>query len=150
MPAFANQLSDADIQAVADYVVSEFGTPGDVPRGGVLYRLNCAGCHGAAMRGGALIDNNRNAPLTDEPVQCECGGSGAFGPGQMPAFNAAALSDQQVADIAAYVQSLRSPPQPGGFSFPLPGPVPEGLVALILGLGGALLAAVWVERGGRG
>ena len=39
-----------------------------------------------------------------------------FGPGRIQAFNAAALSDQQVADITAYVQTLRSPPQPGRFS----------------------------------
>lgn len=97
-----------------------------------------------------MIYNNRNAPSLMNQSSANVVAAVRFGPGQMPAFNAAALSDQQVADITAYVQTLRSPPQPGGFSFPIPGPVPEGLVAVALGLGGALLAAIWVERGGRG
>ena len=72
------------------------------------------------------------------------------GPGNMPPFNQTALSDGAVASIADYLGVLRDPPQPGGLSVAPPGPVTEGLLAAVVGLGATLLAAAWVTRGGRG
>ncbi|HZD05897.1 MAG TPA: c-type cytochrome, partial [Longimicrobiales bacterium] len=150
MPAFADELSEAQIQAVADYVISQFGTSGDVPEGGALYRLNCAGCHGAATRGGALIYSDHNAPhLLDAPTP-DVAAAVRSGPGTMPAFNEGALTDAQLASISAYVAVLESPPRPGGVEVRYHGPVTEGFIAIVGGLGAAIAAALWMERGGRG
>lgn len=150
MDPFADKLSASEMQAVARYVVSAFGSRGDTPAGGDLYRLNCAGCHGATARGGALIYSDENAPSLFDVPQAEIVAAVRGGPEEMPAFNQAALSDQQVASVAQYVEALKSPPREGGLDLRYPGPVTEGFVALVVGLGAAVLGAWWVERGGRG
>jgi xanthine/uracil permease len=64
-------------------------------------------------------------------------------------FNEAGVSDAEVADIAAYVQLLRNPPTPGGVQPPLVGPVVEGFVAVVIGLGLLIVMVRWVEPGPR-
>jgi ubiquinol-cytochrome c reductase cytochrome c subunit len=150
MDPLGDELTDEEITAVSAYVVSTFGAPGDVTLGGELFRLNCAGCHGAAGRGGALIYSETNAPSLTTGSNAITVGAIRGGPGTMPPFSDAALSDDSVASIATYVAVLRDPPHPGGLLVPPPGPVTEGFLAALLGLGGALLAAAWVTRGGRG
>lgn len=150
MDAFGDELSDAEIAAVAQYVVAEFATAGDVAHGGELYRLNCAGCHGAAAGGGALIYSERNAPSLSDVSLAKVVAAIRGGPGTMPAFNQAALGDASVASVARYVGALQDPADPGGVAIPPPGPVTEGFVAGLIGLGAALLAAIWLTRGGRG
>lgn len=149
MPAFS-KFTDAEVDEIARYVVEAFGTVGDVARGGELYRLNCAGCHGAAGRGGALIYSDGNAPNLEQFTDADVVWAIRGGPGTMPAFNVEALPDVATASIARYVAVLREPAQPGGVAIGPPGPVTEGLIAGLLGLGAALLAAVVVTRGGRG
>ncbi len=150
MDAFGSKLSNEEIQAVADYVVSEFATQGDVPTGGEDYRLICAGCHGVTLRGGALIYNDTNAPDITKSSPPVVVSAIRVGFGTMPAFSTSSLSDTQVASIASYVDALQSTSHPGGIDLVFPGPVTEGFIAIIFGLGTAVLAAVWVERGGRG
>jgi ubiquinol-cytochrome c reductase cytochrome c subunit len=79
-----------------------------------------------------------------------------IGPGQMPVgggltdyeFGTAA-SQQEVDDIAAYVESLRTQPyNEGGAPIGGKGPVPEGFVAWVIGLGLLVVAARWIA--GRG
>jgi ubiquinol-cytochrome c reductase cytochrome c subunit len=67
----------------------------------------------------------------------------------MPVFNETALSDEDVADIAAYIQLLRNPPTPGGVQPPLVGPVAEGFVAVVIGLGLLIVIVRFVEPGPR-
>ncbi len=150
MDSFKNELTEDQIKAVANYVVSTFGTSGDVPEGGVLFRLNCAGCHGASARGGALIYSEDNAPSLLDVATPEISAAVRSGPSTMPAYNEGALTDAQVASISAYVASIQAPPQPGGYEMTYHGPVSEGLIAIVGGLGAAILVALWMERGGRG
>lgn len=150
MDSFDTKLTEDQIQAVADYVVSTFGTSGDVPEGGVLFRLNCAGCHGASARGGALIYSEDNAPSLLDVATPEVSAAVRSGPSTMPAYNEGVLTDSQLASIAAYVESIQAPPQPGGYEMTYHGPVSEGLIAIVGGLGAAILVALWMERGGRG
>jgi quinol---cytochrome-c reductase cytochrome c subunit len=149
MPAFADQLTPSEIDAVAAYVVSQFGTPGQLGPGGELYRVNCAGCHGVTARGGALIYSDVNALSLADVSPAEVVAVVRDGLGTMPAFNETSLSDQSLASIADYVALLEQPPSPGGLALTPTGPVTEGAVALI-GLVVILLGAAWVTKGGRG
>ena len=64
-----------------------------------------------------------------------------FGPGT--------FTNQQVNSIVRYVEYLREPQDPGGFSLGLVGPITEGLIAILVGLGALMLITRWIEpRGG--
>jgi len=150
MDPMAGELSEAEIAAVSSYVVNRWGAVGDVALGGELFRLNCAGCHGAAGRGGALIYSDTNAPSLATGSDAITVGAIRKGPGTMPAFNEAVLDSRSVASIAEYLHVIREPSRPGGLAVPPAGPVTEGLLAGLFGLGAALILAAWVTRGGRG
>jgi ubiquinol-cytochrome c reductase cytochrome c subunit len=148
---------DATIRALVDYVASRGPGPA-VPdvvisgahrgRGRVLYTAECASCHGPSA-GGDAIGGGVSAPSLAESDPRTVGEAVRIGPGAMPVFNEAGLSDTELADIAAYVQFLRSPPTPGGAQPPLVGPVAEGFVAVVVGLGLLLVIVRWVEPGRR-
>ncbi len=116
----------------------------DVPNGGELYRLNCAACHQSVGFGGALIE--RAAPGLDAATATEAAEAIRVGPFEMPAFGRAALSDDEVADVTAYVtEVLQHSQDRGGWAIWHLGPVPEGAVAILIGLALMTLAAVWIE-----
>ena len=66
------------------------------------------------------------------------------GPGTMPAFGAAALTDPQLDDVVAYVRYLDRPKDRGGQPLWHLGPVAEGAVAWFVGLGALLVAVRWM------
>jgi ubiquinol-cytochrome c reductase cytochrome c subunit len=145
-------FTDEQIQALVAYVASlGEGTPiptvnaaaGDISNGGSIFRTNCAGCHGSAGRGEAL-SYGRIAPDLYQATPLEVAEAVRVGPSQMPVF--AQLSDQEVDDVVAYVGSLQSDANPGGLSLGRIGPVPEGLVAWLVGLGLLVVAVRLIER----
>jgi ubiquinol-cytochrome c reductase cytochrome c subunit len=54
------------------------------------------------------------------------------GPGQMPVFD---LGQESIAAVATYVDFLQDADDPGGFEIGGIGPVPEGFVAWLVGMG---------------
>jgi ubiquinol-cytochrome c reductase cytochrome c subunit len=137
-----------DIDALVAYV-SSLGPggipipqlpPGDVTRGRDLYLLNCASCHASTGVGAALPAGQVAPPLLDVPAS-QVAEAVRVGPGLMPQFPAGTLSDQQTADIVAYVTQLPSTSDHGGWAIGAVGPVTEGLIGWILGLG-VLLAVI--------
>jgi hypothetical protein len=67
------------------------------------------------------------------------------GPGNMPRFGPGTISPSQVVDIVGYVvNNIQHPTSPGGISLGGVGPVAEGFIGLFVGVGLALLAALWV------
>ncbi len=66
------------------------------------------------------------------------------GPEAMPVFNDTTITPGQKRDIVAYVTETRSSPNPGGFSLGRIGPVTEGLVAWLGGIGLLVVAAWWI------
>ena len=62
----------------------------------------------------------------------------------MPAFGQAALTDNQLNDLAAYVRYLDHPDDRGGEPLWHLGPMAEGGVAVICGLGIMLLTIRWI------
>lgn len=110
---------------------------GHVARGGIHYRLHCSACHGASGAGGALAVEGF-APSLMPSTRSDVLAAMAAGPGEMPSFEGV-LDAADMADVAAYVAHLQSPPRIG---LAVPGGrVGEGLVA-----GVAILALVVVLR----
>jgi ubiquinol-cytochrome c reductase cytochrome c subunit len=110
-----------------------------------LFSLNCAACHTIEGSGDALA-NGTNAPsLQNRQVTVQqIAEAIRTGPANMPRFSGN-LTDAQVADIVSYVSGrLQHPVNPGGFSLGGVGPVAEGFVALLIGVGGLALICFWI------
>lgn len=116
---------------------------GNAANGMSLFRTNCAMCHAASADGGAL-SAGKYAPslLNTEPRQIF--EAMQTGPQSMPVFNSANLSDQDKLDVITYIRGLSEQGSPGGADLGGSGPVSEGLVAWVLGLGLLVGCAVWL------
>ncbi len=143
---------DEQIAALVAYV----GTLGDGPAipdvdidgadlaaGGELYRANCQACHSASGGGGAL-SYGRAAPRLSDATPTQVGSAVRVGPGQMPVFGPETISDEDLNDLAAYVEYLRSPEDPGGIPIGRTGPIPEGFVAWLIGMVALLALVAWI------
>lgn len=118
---------------------------GDIAEGGALFRLQCASCHAWAGDGGALV--SMQSPALHSATAVQIAEAVRVGPGQMPAFGEAALTDEQLSSVVAYVLYLREPDDRGGEPLWHLGPFAEGAVALVA-LGGLFIFVRWIgERG---
>ena len=153
MPAFSRVLTAGQIEAVAHYVTSDLAViplgQGNIGEGGKLFRMYCAACHRTAVRGGVLAFAGRNAPQLTDKSGALIAGAIRWGPGTMPAFPHAVLSDEQLASTVDYVRFVQHPPNPGGLSMEEVGPVAEGGLAALATLF-VIVIAGWIERGGKG
>ena len=70
------------------------------------------------------------------------------GPQSMPVFNDMNLSPEAKADVIAYLKTMHEEGNPGGMALGSLGPVSEGLVAWIFGLGILIGAAYWLGQKG--
>jgi ubiquinol-cytochrome c reductase cytochrome c subunit len=116
---------------------------GDLALGSVLYANNCASCHSSAGAGGAL-GHAFVAPNLRKSTATQVAEAVRIGPGAMPRFGHDNLDDHQVASIARYVRYLREPDDRGGLGLGHLGPLPEGFVAWVVGLGACLVAIRWI------
>jgi len=147
-PAYAQP----DIDALVAYVAS-LGTGPPIPavvtaeadeaEGGVLYRANCASCHQSAGAGGAL-SYGQSAPHLKDATATQVVEAMRTGPGEMPVFSEQSITDEQANQIASYVEYLHDPNDRGGAALGGNGPVPEGLVALVVGVGGIIAISVMI------
>jgi ubiquinol-cytochrome c reductase cytochrome c subunit len=148
-------FSPQQIEDVAGYVASLGGGPAiptaeqvstegaDTALGSQLFSANCAQCHGFAGAGGALTYGKDAPPLTEStPTQIYT--AMLTGPEAMPVFSDGALSPEAKRDIIAYITETRVEPNPGGFSLGRIGPVTEGLVIFLGGLGFLVLISMWI------
>ncbi len=148
-PAFGDQ----QIQDLVAYVASLGQGPqipdvtisgADIAQGRSLFIQNCASCHGAGGAGGAVGGNVVAPPLTQADPRT-VGEAVTTGPGPMPVFS---FSPQQLDSLAAYVESLRNEPSPGGLAVAEIGPVAEGFLAGTIGVVTLLAVARWIASGG--
>lgn len=113
---------------------------GDRGEGFELYLALCAACHQWAGEGGALL-GDIESPTLDHSTPLEVAEAIRSGPLNMPAF---VLSDEEVNSIAAYVEYLQDPEDRGGSGLWHFGPLPEGAVAWVFGLGLVLMGCRWI------
>ncbi len=119
------------------------GDDSNLAEGGELFRLNCASCHNFAGRGGALSAGKYAPPLTDASDKVIWTAM-LSGPQNMPVFSDNELTTEQKQAITNYVRTLNSQRDPGGSSIGRLGPVPEGLVIWVVGIGAIMLMILWI------
>ena len=145
-------ISPEDRAAVVAYVsttwpggpeIPSLASGTDLTAGGDLFRSNCAACHGAAGAGAALA-YGAFAPSLSQATPVQVAEAVRVGPGNMPVFQPSTLNAQQVSNIADYVQYLRHPRDRGGASLGHTGPIAEGFVGLLVGVGAAVGIAAFV------
>jgi ubiquinol-cytochrome c reductase cytochrome c subunit len=66
------------------------------------------------------------------------------GPQSMPVFGDGTMPSQDKRDIIKYLKTVSAQPNPGGASLGKIGPVTEGAVAWVVGLGALIGTAVWL------
>ncbi len=140
--AFVASLAPASVSGPAVPHVDLQGA--SLATGNNLFVLNCAGCHTVTGAGDALADGYF-APSLHRATRTQVAEAVRTGPGNMPRFGPGTLSDQQVADIVAYVTGpIQHPDNRGGLGLGGIGPVAEGFVALFVGVGALMLIAFWI------
>ena len=141
------RLSDAEIAAIIGYAsgfsqgpaIPQVTTSGaDLSRGWQLYINNCGACHGPSANGGSVGAGVTAPSLVGKDAQTIAEAM-LVGPGPMPRF---AFSEPDQTNVAGYIDSLATRPNPGGLPLAGTGPVPEGLVAGIVGV----FALIWIAR----
>lgn len=154
-PAKQAQYTEEEIAALAAYIASLAPGPeipsaedldyshADVAVGGELFRANCSQCHQAAGRGGAL-SNGKYAPNLMAATPVEIYEAMVTGPQNMPVFSDSTLPTEDKQAIIAYIESLKSSDDPGGWALGRFGPVTEGLFMMIGGMLLAIAGAIWI------
>lgn len=147
-------FSEEQIAQLAAYVASLGGGPavpsaeqvdpalGDAANGMALFRTNCAMCHGAVGKGGALTEG-KYAPSLADSTPTEIYEAMVTGPQSMPVFNDANITPDEKRDIIRFLEEQKAG-SPGGTELGGVGPVAEGLWAWVVGMGLLIGCAVWV------
>lgn len=118
---------------------------GDLALGLELYQENCAACHSTTGVGGALaagpdpFDATLIAPSLVRSTPLQIAEAMLVGPGTMPVFGSETFSEVQINSIVRYLGHLQEPEDRGGLPLGHVGPVTEGALGWLIGVGGALL-----------
>jgi ubiquinol-cytochrome c reductase cytochrome c subunit len=113
-------FDEAQRQAIVAYMTDEFGLTddladvtqlpeGDAGRGQAAYAANCAACHGSTGAGG-VAGGGAWTPAVNVYDTTTLTEAIRIGPFQMPAFGEDIISDQEAADIGAFMEEVRDEP----------------------------------------
>jgi ubiquinol-cytochrome c reductase cytochrome c subunit len=157
-----SEYSEADREAIAAYIAtlgpgpeipgSELYSTADLSeeeleeaesRGFEIFFTNCTACHNFAGAGGAMPRGGRAPALRDTEAKYIVEAL-ITGPGQMPNFSDGNLSPDDKLAVVAYIESIREDTEYGGFGLGGYGPVAEGLMTWIIGIGVAVAFAVMI------
>ncbi len=156
---------EGQIAAIVSYVTTQFRPPGperpqidprrgDLAKGQQVYQEHCASCHATTGIGGAmLIQSGKEVPGRSRGIvipNFESSDAQAIadsvrsGPGAMPVFGTRAISDEELNSVVRYTLYLKDPADEGGAPIGRVGPVVEGAVGWLVGLGGLMLITRWI------
>lgn len=139
----------AEIDALVAYVASLGPGPaipevdparGDVSDGQRAFTSNCAPCHQAVGRGGVIVGGF--SPPLREATPTQVGEAVRVGPYLMPPFDEHRIDRHTLDSIARYLEYTRRPDDRGGWGLFEIGPVPEGMVAWLIGALALVLVTV--------
>jgi ubiquinol-cytochrome c reductase cytochrome c subunit len=130
--AFVESLAPGEGPDIPD--VGTWHEEGDLALGLELFTRNCAACHGPTAQGIAVGRRDVSSTLdVAEPI--EIAQAVRSGPGVMPRFLEDTMDEEDLLAVTAWVMELRDREAPGGWSFGRSGPVAEGFLAVVVGLG---------------
>jgi ubiquinol-cytochrome c reductase cytochrome c subunit len=151
----------AETAALAAYVASlapgpeiptdaslNYERDGNTAEGGELFRNNCAMCHNFAGQGGALTQG-KYAPTLMGVDPKHIYEAMVTGPQSMPVFSDKTITPAEKISIIKWIKSAEKEPNLGGASLGRVGPVTEGLLGWVLGLGILIGVAVWLAMKAR-
>ena len=134
--------------AIPDQQVLYYERDGSTAQGGELFRTNCAMCHNFAGQGGAL-SRGKYAPTLMRATPTQIYEAMITGPQSMPKFGDKIITPSEKLDIIKWIKAAQNEPSLGGASMGRVGPVTEGLLGWILGLGLLVGIAVWLATKAR-
>jgi ubiquinol-cytochrome c reductase cytochrome c subunit len=149
------QFNQDQISAMAAYIASLAPGPAipsktqldlsdaNAAAGGEIYRTNCAMCHNYAGSGGALT-RGKYAPSLKKTTPKHMYEAMLTGPQSMPVFGDGTMTPSDKRDIIKSLVTTRSEPSPGGLALGKIGPVSEGGIGWLVGIGGLIACAVWL------
>jgi ubiquinol-cytochrome c reductase cytochrome c subunit len=153
------------VEAIVDFTrtfdgsgpeIPDIELEGDLTHGLTLYQENCAACHSTTGIGGALTPSRQRdrgdvtaasslvAPGLGSSTPIEIAEATRTGPGTMPVFAEETIGDADLSAIVRYVMYLQDPDDSGGAPVGRVGPVVEGAIGWIVGLGLLLLFIRWI------
>jgi ubiquinol-cytochrome c reductase cytochrome c subunit len=125
-----------------------FERDGSTAEGGELFRNNCAMCHNFAGQGGAL-SQGKYAPTLMGVEPKHIYEAMVTGPQSMPVFSDKTITPEEKLSIIKWIKAAEKEPNLGGASLGRVGPVTEGLLGWVLGLGMLIGVAVWLAMKAR-
>ncbi|MDZ5620719.1 cytochrome bc1 complex diheme cytochrome c subunit [Nocardioides bizhenqiangii] len=154
--------TDDEIKALAAYVAS-LGTGPAIPdrelydpatlsdeeyeeyvvRGGQIFLANCTACHNFEGSGGAM-PRGGYAPKIRGVDPKHVYEAMLTGPQSMDTFSDGNIPPDDKKAVIAYLDTLNDQPDYGGLTLGGLGPVSEGLIAWLVGMGGLVAFAVWI------
>ncbi len=156
-----SRYTAAETAALAEYVASlapgpaipgaaqlTFERDGNTAEGGELFRTNCAMCHNAAGQGGALTQG-KHAPSLMGVEPRHIYEAMITGPQSMPVFGDKAITPQEKLSIIKWIKSVENEKGLGGASLGKVGPVTEGLMGWVGGIGLLIAISVWLATKSR-
>ncbi|MGH9088718.1 MAG: cytochrome bc1 complex diheme cytochrome c subunit [Acidimicrobiales bacterium] len=136
--AFVNSLAPS-----APYIPTVHLKGANRADGATLFALNCAACHTITGAGDALATGTF-APSIHYATAQQVAEAIRTGPANMPRYTGN-LTDSQVRDLVAFVTNdIQHPTDLGGAGLGGVGPVAEGFVALVFGVGIFMLVCFWI------
>ena len=134
--------------AIPDESELNYERDGNSAEGGELFRNNCAMCHNFAGQGGAL-SQGKYAPTLMGVEPKHIYEAMVTGPQSMPVFSDKTITAEEKLSIIKWIKSAEAEPNLGGATMGRIGPVTEGLLAWVLGLGLLIGIAVWLTTRAR-
>jgi len=151
------RYSQAEIEQLAAYVASLGAGPAipsqdvlakytstDLAQGGEFFRTNCAQCHNAVGEGGALA-RGAYAPALGGATPKQMYEAMLTGPEEMPIFPDTQLTPTQKLAIINYLMDVNHKGHDeGGLNLGRVGPITEGLVGILVGVGVCVAFSMWI------
>jgi ubiquinol-cytochrome c reductase cytochrome c subunit len=147
LAAYIASLAPGPAVPGEEYTDLDKATTEDIREGGELFRSNCTACHNSVGAGGAM-PGGKYAPSLKGVTATHIAEAMITGPQQMPVFSDDVITPEDKRNIIAYVKTVQGQPNYGGLGGGGLGPVVDGLFTWIIGIGGLVIAAIWIGAHG--